>query len=133
MLTANENDKAEAWLIYDGDCPFCSRYAAFIKIRESVGVLHMLNARESHPVTAEVIEMGYDLDQGMVLKYSGRYYHGAECLHALALLSTHSGWFNRINARIFQHARLAALLYPILRFGRNSVLKILGRKKLHEA
>jgi hypothetical protein len=49
----------------------------------------------------------------------------------LALLSTPSGVFNRVNGRIFSHPRLARALYPVLRAGRNSLLRILNRPQLH--
>jgi hypothetical protein len=75
---------------------------------------------------------GLDLDEGMVLKMGGRYYHGADCIHVLATLSTPSSAFNRINARIFSSPTLARTLYPVLRTGRNGVLALLGRSKLRD-
>jgi hypothetical protein len=48
----------------------------------------------------------------------------------LALLSTSSGSFNRINALVFSRPRLARVLYPVLRAGRNLLLRILHRSKL---
>jgi hypothetical protein len=65
-----------------------------------------------------------------VLHLQGALYHGAECMHRLALLSTRSSLLNRINARIFSHAATARLLYPWLRAGRNAVLMALGRTKI---
>lgn len=66
----------------------------------------------------------------MVLKLGGRYYHGADCIHALALLSSSSGLFNRINAKVFRSPQLSRVLYPVLRAGRNTVLRLLGRTKI---
>jgi hypothetical protein len=70
------------------------------------------------------------MDAGMVLKLDGRYYHGADCIHALALLTTPSGFFNRLNRFIFRSHTLSRVLYPLLRAGRNGALRILGRRQL---
>jgi predicted DCC family thiol-disulfide oxidoreductase YuxK len=123
-------DGAEAWLVYDGECPFCSRYVRYIRLREAVGKVHLINAREGGPVAEELQAAGLDLNEGMVLKMGGRYYHGADCIHALALLSGGSDTFNRINAAIFRSPALSRLLYPVLRAGRNTVLRTLGRPKI---
>jgi hypothetical protein len=78
----------------------------------------------------EVQRLGYDVDAGMVLKLNGNYYHGGDCIHALALLTTPSGWFNRLNSWVFRSATVAKYLYPVLRTGRNLTLRLLGRSRL---
>jgi hypothetical protein len=67
----------------------------------------------------------------MVLIYGGHFYHGADCIHMLALLSSPSGLFNRVNSAIFRSPGLAKVLYPALRLGRNTLLLLLGKKRLH--
>lgn len=79
-----------------------------------------------------VSRQGLDLDEGMVLYYAGAFYHGADCIHRLALLTTGSSGFNRLNAMIFRSHRMSRVLYPALRCGRNLALHILGRRKLRE-
>ena len=81
----------EAWLVYDGHCPFCSAYVRYVRVRESVGRLHLVDARQAHPIADETRALGFDLDQGMVLKLADRFYHGADCINVLALLSTDRG------------------------------------------
>jgi predicted DCC family thiol-disulfide oxidoreductase YuxK len=128
---AGDHDpRGGAWLVYDGDCPFCSRYVQYLRLRQAAGQVRLVNAREGGPLVDELMRAGLDLDEGMVLKLGGRYYHGADCIHALALLSSGSGLFNRINARVFRSPHLARVLYPVLRAGRNTVLRLLGRTKL---
>src|SRR5581483_6348156 len=121
---------AQAVLVYDGDCPVCSTYVRYVRIKESAGGLLLVNARDGGPWVAQVRQARLDLDEGMVLFYGGRAYHGADCIHMLALLSTSSGSFNRLNALVFRHPGLARVLYPVLRAGRNLLLRILHRPKL---
>ena len=116
-------------IIYDGDCPFCSSYVGLLRLRETFGEVELINARESQELVEELARHNMDLDEGMILVLNGEYFHGTECIHRLALLATASNTFNRINKLIFERKRLAAVLYPILRAGRNLSLKILGVKK----
>ena len=118
------------WLLYDGECPFCSRYVRHVRLRDAIGPITLANAREHPALVAEVERLGFDVDAGMVLKLDGNYYHGADCIHALALLTTPSGWFNRVNSLVFRSATASKLLYPVLRTGRNLTLRLLGRTRL---
>jgi predicted DCC family thiol-disulfide oxidoreductase YuxK len=126
----SDEPRGDAWLVYDGDCPFCSRYVQYLRLRQAAGPVRLVNAREGGPLVDELQRAGLDLDEGMVLKLGGRYYHGADCIHALALLSSGSDLFNRINAKLFRSPRLSRVLYPVLRAGRNTVLALLGRTKI---
>lgn len=117
-------------IVYDGECPFCSSYVQVLALREAAGTVRLVDAR-SHPAfAAELQGAGYDLNQGMVLFHGGSIYHGAECVHRLALLSTSSGLFNRINGALFRSRTLSRIVYPVLRCGRNITLRILRRRPL---
>lgn len=118
------------WLLYDGECPFCSRYVRHVRLRDAVGQITLANAREHPALVEEVQRLGFTVDTGMVLKLDGNYYHGADCIHALALLTTPSGWFNRINSLVFRSPTISRVLYPVLRTGRNLTLRLLGRSRL---
>jgi predicted DCC family thiol-disulfide oxidoreductase YuxK len=118
------------WLLYDGECPFCSRYVRHVRLRDAVGQITLANAREHAALVEEVQRLGFTVDTGMVLKLDGNYYHGADCIHALALLTTPSGWFNRINSLVFRSPTISRVLYPVLRTGRNLTLRLLGRSRL---
>jgi predicted DCC family thiol-disulfide oxidoreductase YuxK len=119
-----------AVLVYDGDCPFCSRYVRLVRLRESLGGLKLVNARDGGPLVDEVRASGHDLDQGMVLLMDGQTYHGDACMHRLALMSSPSGTFNRLNRLVFSSPTASRLLYPVLRAGRNATLRLLGRRRL---
>jgi predicted DCC family thiol-disulfide oxidoreductase YuxK len=117
-------------VVYDGDCPVCSAYVRYMRLRESAGDVLLVNARHGGPWVDKVRAQGLDLNEGMALFYGGRIYHGAECVHMLALLSTGSGVFNRVNAFLFSRPSIARFSYPVLRAGRNLLLRLLGRNRL---
>src|SRR6185312_9714082 len=89
-------------LIYDGQCPVCSSYVRYVRLKNSAGPLTLINARDGGELVDSVRRAGLDLDEGMVLIYGGRLYHGADCIHMMALLSSRSGVFNSINAALFR-------------------------------
>ncbi len=124
-------NQREILLVYDRQCPVCEAYCRLVRVRESVGPLTLIDARADSEVMAEITGRGFDVDQGMVLKLDERLYYGADAIHALALIGTRSGVFNRLNHWIFRSERRSRLLYPFLRALRNLLLKILRRTKIN--
>ena len=120
----------EPWLLYDGECPFCSAYVRMLRLRESAGPVRLVDAREGGPELDELRAAGLEIDEGMALKLHGRLHHGDDCIHALALLTTPSGAFNRAAAWIFRSPRRSRAMYPALRAGRNAALTLLGRRRI---
>ena len=130
MTSPSAQSTAPNWLLYDGDCPFCSSYVSFVRLRDAVGPITLADARTHPALVAESRALGYDIDVGMVLKLDGRYYFGGDCIHALSLLTTPSGVFNRLNRALFKSRRVARIAYPLLRAGRNLALAVLGRRRI---
>ena len=124
-------DRPEILLVYDKECPACDFYGEIVRIRKSVGELKIIDAREPGEVMDEITRSGLDIDQGMVLKMGEELYYGSDAIHALALISSRSGFFNRVNYWLFRSKRLSRVLYPLLRFFRNLLLKILKKTKIN--
>jgi predicted DCC family thiol-disulfide oxidoreductase YuxK len=118
-------------LVYDKQCPACDFYCKLARIRADVGDLKLVDARDGGPVMAEITEAGLDIDQGMVLKVGSQLYYGADAIHALSLMSTRTGIFNRLTYWSFRSPRAAGIFYPALRAMRNLLLKLLGRTKIN--
>jgi predicted DCC family thiol-disulfide oxidoreductase YuxK len=118
-------------LVYDKQCPLCDYYCNLARIRESVGHLVLVDARDGGPVMEEITAAGLDIDQGMVLKVGDTLHYGPDAIHALALLGTNSGFFNRLTYQAFRSRRVSRVLYPMLKAGRNLLLKLLGRTKIN--
>lgn len=121
----------EILLVYDEQCPVCDAYCRMIRIRESVGTLRLVNARDVSAVMDEITSKGLDIDQGMVLKVENVLYYGSDAIHALSLMSSPSDVFNRANYWVFRSQRLSRILYPALRFFRKLLLKALRKTKIN--
>jgi hypothetical protein len=63
-----------------------------------------------------------DLNEGMVVDLDGEVFHGAAAVSVLSRLSRRPG---PLASEHFSRA-----VYPILRFGRNLTLRVLGRRPL---
>jgi predicted DCC family thiol-disulfide oxidoreductase YuxK len=123
--------REEILLVYDRECPACNAYCQVVRIRESVGDLRIVDARENSEVMNEITAQGLDIDQGMVLKMGDQFYYGSDAISTLALIGSRSGMFNRFNYWIFKSKTASSILYPFLRFSRNLLLKILGKNKIN--
>jgi|TARA_B100000795_G_scaffold8996_1_gene6366 predicted DCC family thiol-disulfide oxidoreductase YuxK len=121
----------EILLVYDKQCPACDKYCQRIDIHQLAGPLRLVDARHPSDVLAEVTAQGLDIDQGMVVKMGGELYYGADAIHALALISSRSGIFSRLNFWVFRSATVSRLIYPSLKMCRNLLLKTLGVTKIN--
>lgn len=125
-------DAEAIWFVYDGACPICQTGACYYRPRPSAGRLHVVDGRteKEHPVVKEIKEAGLDLDEGMVIKYRGRLYHGRKALHLMATLGEDMSFFNKVNNRLFRSAWRTDILYPYLKAARNLALKVKGIGKI---
>jgi predicted DCC family thiol-disulfide oxidoreductase YuxK len=118
-------------VVYDTQCPACDYYCKLVRVRESVGRLVLVDARLGGPFVEEITAAGLDVDQGMVVKVGTNLYYGSDAIHALALMGTNRGFFNRITNGAFRSRWLSGILYPVLRACRNLLLKLLGKSKIN--
>ncbi|WP_244904730.1 DCC1-like thiol-disulfide oxidoreductase family protein [Cellvibrio mixtus] len=79
-------------LVYDKECPACDNYCRLVRIREDIGELVLVDAREPGLILDEITALGWDIDQGMVLKLEQQLYYGSDAIHMLSLLGTRSGY-----------------------------------------
>ena len=119
-------NQINVWLVYDGECPVCRTYCKYIRMREAVGNLQLVDARQPSAMMDEITAAGLDIDQGMVLKFKDKIYYGPDAIHILTLLSTPSGFFNRINYYFFSTKLGAKIFYPLGKAFRTVLLKLLG-------
>jgi predicted DCC family thiol-disulfide oxidoreductase YuxK len=115
-------------VVYDGDCPVCTTYSCNLPL---AGPNRIVNARQGGKLVDELTTAGLDLDDGMVVIHEGRYYHGADAVHMMALHSKAEGWLARLNQLVFRSRARSRALYPTLRFGRNLLLRILGKTRIN--
>lgn len=118
------------WLVYDGECPVCSAYGKYARVREAVGELHLVDARQPGALMDRITGAGLDMDQGMVVKLGGTLYYGPDAVRVLALLSTPSGMVNRVSFLLFGTPGRARVFYPLVKAIRRGILTLLGSRRI---
>jgi len=114
-------------LVYDGQCPFCSRYSRYVRLRSKWN-LELLDARLHEDMVRELLADGYDIDKGMILIVDSQVYHGSQAVVALMALSKDKFWYDILVRTVFRFRVFTNVIYPIILFVRQGTLKVLGRE-----
>ncbi len=117
-------------VIYDGECPLCSAYVRVVRLRDIVDHLELVDARDSQRRTQALQKLGYNLNDGMIVLYNRTIYHGADGVHIISMLSGRSGFANGILRLFMSNKSIAKFSYPLLRAGRNLLLRIRGVEQI---
>ena len=123
--------ETQVLLVYDRQCPACEFYCQLAQIDAVHGTLQRIDAREPSDILDRITRAGLDIDQGMVLETNGQLYYGADAIHELARRAPRRGAFHRLSRALFGSHVWAQRLYPALRAGRNTLLKLLGKSKVN--
>jgi predicted DCC family thiol-disulfide oxidoreductase YuxK len=119
-----------AFLIYDGECPFCRRYADFARLSQAFPGLELISARERRSEVEEAWRRGLDLNRQMVLHVDGAWYAGEKAIFKLAHGVRRGRLRNALVRRLFGSSRHARKLYDVLVSSRLLFLRLAGREPL---
>jgi predicted DCC family thiol-disulfide oxidoreductase YuxK len=117
-------------IVYDGECPFCRNYVRLMELRRAVGNVDLVNARMPHPAVRKLVELGYDLNEGIVAIYGGKIYYGSDAMVLLSSMTNGRGWAGRFLAVLLRRPARARFLYPYMKFSRRLALKMLGKPQI---
>ncbi len=106
----------DPFLLYDGECPFCSFYVAKSQFETRLGrPLHLIDGRKAPDLVARLRREGYDLERGMILVLDGRRYHGGDAMTVLEPMTAGSGRFGRLARWFASSPGRVRVAYPWLR------------------
>lgn len=117
-------------VIYDGDCPFCSSYVDYCRLKDAFPNVILTNARTVPGRIADFRREGIDINEGMIVIYGGATYFGDRAMAILTQISRSDATFQRFFRFLFRWPFLAVPVYNALRMGRNLTLILLGRGKV---
>ena len=126
MPVEQDRTRPDNILIYDEECFLCSNYVRLLNLKAAIGDIVLINARDKQALGAFHFSP-VNLNEGILLILGDKQYFGADAIHHLALLSTSSGVFNRLNRLIFRSRFAATVLYPFLKLGRRIYLLLAGK------
>lgn len=117
-----------SYLLYDGECPACRSYVAFSRLRQTYPTLEIIDARERPDLVAHLRGLGYEINDGMMLRLDGVYHYGAAATRMIAKLGQSSGSaITRTGLAAIGTAPWSEALYPWLNRARQLLLRLLGR------
>ena len=129
-IQAADAPSQDAFLLYDGECPFCSFYARKSRFETRIGKpLRLIDARQAPELVAELRRDGCDIEEGMILVFDGRRHQGAAAMTALEAMTSADDWFNRLMRWVSSNPGRARILYPWLRMLRRAALWAKGKGK----
>ena len=113
--------------IYDGECPFCNQFAQLLELRSGLPEISIKNARDNLPEMRDLLERGYDLDQGAILLKDGEILHGARAINWICSQITNpSDNLLKLLAATFSSNLRTNFIIPFLLSARRTLLFFKG-------
>ena len=109
-------------VLYDGECPFCNSYVSFARLRDAVGAVELIDAREAPELVAEYASRGYPIDGGMIVDTGENVFYGGDAVWAINTLVGRNPLL-----KVFSGRTILNWCYPAMRFCRNAVVRLLGK------
>jgi predicted DCC family thiol-disulfide oxidoreductase YuxK len=116
----------DRYVLYDGACPFCSRYVAAAGLAERDDIA-LVDARTRPDLVAEHAAAGRAIDEGMVVAIGGVIHYGASATRKIAEIGRPATPARRFLLWLVGMAPWSTALYPVLAAVRRWLLRILGR------
>lgn len=110
-------------LYYDGECPFCQRYADILALKKCLN-LEICDARTD--LRWKECWKDIKLDDGVILISETRYYQGVEAIDMLLAMCKYKGVFFSIQKYIFSTYYLGSVVYSVFKFLRKVALFFKG-------
>lgn len=120
----------QSYLLYDGECPICTRYIAWSALRRIRPDLMVIDARQAPEQVAALRAEGIEINDSMVLQLGALRLSGAQAFAAINQLNHQRPGFTGALLGWLGRPAVAQRLYPLLALGRRLLLALLGRQKI---
>jgi len=115
------------FVLYDGECPVCSRYVALTRLRESRPDFKLLDARKEPTLVEFYRRKGIEINDMMVVQLAGETpLVGGAAMVYLNAAADRSARLSRFMLRV--PPSVIVKIYPGLVIARKVLLKLLGRE-----
>ena len=117
--------KQKITLYYDKQCPFCSKYANFLKLKENFEIT-LKDARENLSEISIICE-NLNINDGFIVVYKNDCFQGAKALAFLNSAVDKTTFLGKLHF-LFRYDNLFSnLLYKLFFIWRKIILFILGK------
>ncbi len=108
-------------LYYDGDCPFCNKYADILKFKKCFD-LEICDARAD--LTWKKYKKDIILDDVVILIFKNECYQGVPAIEMLLSICKYDGLFFNLQKLVFSNKTLGNITYLCFKFLRKITLWI---------
>lgn len=113
-------------IVYDGLCPVCRHVVRASRLRDRAASLELVDARRDPIDDVQGVSLeNIDFDKGFAVVVDGDVHHGADGARVLAALTEKTGIAFRLFRWLVRTERRSRMWYPVLRAGRNLLLRLL--------
>ena len=123
-MTTDSNQAQRIIFIYDGECPFCNKFAALLELKSNIPNLEIKNARE------EPSEMpnGYDMDiKGAILLKDNKLLSGSAAINWICTqIEKPSDILLSTLKILFKSKERTSIFFPFLLLARRTLLVFKG-------
>tara|TARA_Y100001968_G_C19447148_1_gene766059 strand:- start:2765 stop:3166 length:402 start_codon:yes stop_codon:yes gene_type:complete len=114
---------------YDGECPFCNKFAELIEFKCNIPNLEIKNAREDLPKLTSLYKKGYDLNNGAILIKGDKVLHGSEAINwVCGQIKNPSDSLLEVIRVLFSSNQRTKIIFPLLVWSRRFILLLKGVK-----
>jgi predicted DCC family thiol-disulfide oxidoreductase YuxK len=117
------------FILYDGDCPFCTNFADYAKLKTQYPDLVLISARDDTLERRAAIAAGYDLDREMLLYHQGQWFAGHKAMAAAA--GGGNGPIPMALKLVFDNQLVGPPLYSVLVRLRLFYLRLVGTGRIN--
>lgn len=118
----------EDYVLYDGECPVCSRYVAFTNLRTAAPQIAVIDARDRPDLVSLYRAKGIEINEGMIIKVGDLVLDGSAAFAMINQLSKPNSRAATFALKLLSGKTTSALLYPVLALGRRGLLRLLRRE-----
>ena len=119
--------KEKLVFIYDGECPFCNKFAELIELQSGLSNISILNGRDNISIIRDLLKKGFDLNDGAILLKGDEVMHGAKAINFIcSKISNPSDALLKIISDTFRSNKRTDLIFPLLLIARRISLKLKG-------
>jgi len=118
---------SELIFIYDGECPFCNKFAQLLELQAAIPNILIRNGRDQALDLSVFKSKDYDLDEGAILIVNEDILQGATAINYLcSQIENPSDSLLKAISIIFRSTDRVNLLFPLLLWSRRILLFFKG-------
>ena len=109
--------------IYDGECPFCNKFAELLEFKSGLPNISIKDARKNLSDLAILHKKGYDIDHGAILLKDDEILHGANAINFIcSQIKEPSDSLLKLLSITFASNQRSYFFFPFLLIARRTIL-----------